>query len=172
MSQRVYDRFFATKSQKPEKYRICLHSKQALQIEEKILITRRLDIFNKTEFLKVLYKKKILNLKWWRFFFWLFNYWYFKFFFTFKCHMQKSVISIGKKGQLSRRQNTFKTQRPSSPSVTESEKKGQRKVGISSSLTVQIVSRLDFDIVGKVEATRPAFLCSTQKLNQNWPLKA
>ena len=49
------------------------------------------------------------------------------FFFTFKCHMQKSVISIGKKGQLSRRQNTFKTQRPSSPSVTESEKKANEK---------------------------------------------
>ena len=48
-------------------------------------------------------------------------------FFTFKCHMQKSVISIGKKGQLSRRQNTFKTQRPSSPSVTESEKKANEK---------------------------------------------
>ena len=151
--------------------KICLHSKQALQFEEKILITRRLDIFNKTEFLKVIYKKKILNLKWWRFFLAV-QLLIFQVFFTFKCHMQKSVISIGKKGQLSRRQNTFKTQRPSSPSVTESEKKGQRKVGISSSLTVQIVSRLDFDIVGKVEATRPAFLCSTQKLNQNWPLKA
>ena len=106
--------------------KICLHSKQALQFEEKILITRRLDIFNKTEFLKVLYKKNIESQVV-KVFFLAVQLLKFQVFFTFKCHMQKSVISIGKKGQLSRRQNTFKTQRPSSPSVTESEKKANEK---------------------------------------------
>ena len=65
-------------------------------------------------------------------------------FFTFKCHMQKFVFSIGEKKDNCPLDKTLKKWlKGHQVRVTESEKKKRPKVGISSSLTVQIMSRLE-----------------------------